>query len=62
VARALAGAIDLTREQYESLHVGRGYEGLADAPAGFAIERVGARNEPAFQDLGIEYYRFTGGL
>lgn len=62
VDRALAGAIDLTREQYESLHQGRPFAGMSGAPAGFAIERVGDRHEAVFQDLGIEYYRFTGGL
>ena len=62
VARALAGSIDLTREQYELLHIGKPFEGMQGQPAGFAVDRVGRRNDREFQDLGVEYYRFNGGL
>jgi hydroxymethylglutaryl-CoA synthase len=62
IDRALAGAIDLTREQYETLHEGKPFAGMQGEPAGFAVERVGRRNDREFQDLGVEYYRFTGGL
>ena len=51
IDRALAGAHDLTREQYERLH-DEGELSLMAEPSGFfAIERVGQRHEPAFQDL-----------
>lgn len=60
VARALAGAVELTREQYEALHEGRAFEGMSSQPTGFMIEHVGRRNERDFQDIGVEYYRFTG--
>lgn len=60
--RALSGAIDLSREQYEALHDGGRAEGLADPlPGTFAITRVGDRYEPAFQDLAVEYYEFVPG-
>lgn len=58
--RALEGAIDLSREQYEALHDGRSVDGLAGpAPGTFAIARVGETHEPAFQDLAVEYYEFV---
>lgn len=60
VARALAGAIDLTREQYEALHEGKPFTGMQASPSGFAVDHVGRRNERDFQDIGIEYYRFAG--
>lgn len=58
--RALSGAIDLTREQYEALHDGHNVDGLAGPiPGTFAISRVGETYEPAFQDLAVEYYEFV---
>ncbi len=58
--RALAGATDLSREQYEALHDGRRVDGLAPPlPGTFAITRVGDTHEPAFQDLSVEYYEFV---
>ena len=58
--RALAGAIDLSREQYEALHDGREVDGLEPPrPGTFAISRVGETHEPAFQDLAVEYYEFV---
>jgi hydroxymethylglutaryl-CoA synthase len=57
---SLEGAIDLTQEQYEALHDGREPPGLSDAPRrGFVISRVGQTHEPAFQDLGVEYYDYV---
>jgi hydroxymethylglutaryl-CoA synthase len=59
--QALSCAIDLTREQYEALHDGRDVPGLHYAPRReFVISHVGERYEPAFQDLGIEYYKYVG--
>ncbi len=59
-ARALEGALDLSREQYEALHDGRRVDGLAGPiPGTFAISRVGETHEPAFQDLAVEYYEFV---
>jgi hydroxymethylglutaryl-CoA synthase len=61
MSRAVAGAINLTREQYEALHDGDVVD-LADyVPSGeFAITHVGEQYDPAFQDLGIEYYKYVG--
>jgi hydroxymethylglutaryl-CoA synthase len=57
--KALDGCIDLTREQYESLHDRRELEGLDYAPrAEFVISRVGTAYESGFQDLGVEYYEY----
>ena len=57
---ALEGAIDLTREQYESIHDGRDPDYPDYAPRDeFAISRVGKRYDPSFQDLGVEYYEFV---
>ncbi len=58
---ALARAIDLNREQYEALHDGREVPGLTYAPQSeFVITHVGERYDPAFQDLGVEYYKYVG--
>lgn len=57
---ALAGAIDLSREQYESIHDGRDPDYPSYAPRNeFTISRVGQRYDPSFQDLGVEYYEFV---
>jgi hydroxymethylglutaryl-CoA synthase len=58
-AEALADACDLEREQYEALHDGRTIEGLAGHTQGFAIQEVGALNDEAFADIGVEYYRYS---
>jgi hydroxymethylglutaryl-CoA synthase len=61
VARALADAVDLTREQYEALHDGREVFGLSYRPRErFLITHVGERHEASFQDLGVEYYAYAG--
>jgi hydroxymethylglutaryl-CoA synthase len=58
---AMELAIDLDREQYESLHDGRRVAGLGYIPRNeFVIERVGATEERHFHDAGIEYYRYAG--
>lgn len=60
LAGALAGAIDLSREQYESIHDGRDPDYPSYAPRNeFAISRIGQRYDPSFQDLGVEYYEFV---
>ena len=59
-ARALEHAVDLDREQYEALHDGTEVPNLTYAPrAEFRIARVGGRYEPAFQDLGVDYYEYV---
>jgi hydroxymethylglutaryl-CoA synthase len=58
--QALSNPIDLTREQYEALHDGREVPGLAyDPRSEFVISHVGERYEAAFQDHGIEYYKYV---
>ena len=58
---ALAGAVDLDRAQYETLHDTGALGGAhATASAGVGIDHVGNRDEPAFQDFGIAYYRYCG--
>jgi len=59
-ARALEGAVDLSREQYEALHDGETVHGLSYTPrAEFRIARVGKSYETSFQDLGVEYYEYV---
>jgi hydroxymethylglutaryl-CoA synthase len=59
-SRALEGAIDLTREQYEALHDGEEVPNLAYVPAReFRIARVGKSYDQSFQDLGVEYYEYV---
>jgi hydroxymethylglutaryl-CoA synthase len=60
IEASLAGAIDLTREQYEALHDGDPVTGLSHTPRDeFVVARVGERYEPAFQDLCVEYYDYV---
>jgi hydroxymethylglutaryl-CoA synthase len=59
-ARALEGAVTLSREQYEALHDGTDVPSLTYTPKGeFAIARVGKQYGASFQDLGVEYYDFV---
>lgn len=59
VAPALAGAVDVTRDQYHALREGKALPDLARHPADeFIVERVGRESGQAFQDLGVEYYRY----
>jgi hydroxymethylglutaryl-CoA synthase len=60
--KSLAGAVDLSREQYEALHDGEEVRGLAYEPRDeFRISRVGKSYETGFQDLGVEYYEYVAG-
>ncbi|MCC5793838.1 MAG: hypothetical protein JJT85_03780 [Chromatiales bacterium] len=60
VAEALEGSTDLTAEQYAALREGTSPDGLTlRASAEFIIERVGNDTGHAFQDDGIEYYRYV---
>ena len=59
VAKALAESVNITKEQYEGLHSGE----LKTDPAivrknQFVISDIGKVNNPTFQDIGIEYYKF----
>jgi hydroxymethylglutaryl-CoA synthase len=57
---ALASPIDLSKEQYEALHDGREVPNLDYTPRSeFVISRIGETHEPAFQDLGVEYYEYV---
>lgn len=56
--RALEGAVDLDQVAYERLH-DHGELSLPQASGCFAIERVGDRHDPVFQDLGVEYYAYV---
>lgn len=56
---SLQGAVDLTREQYESLHDVGTADGLPSLPGDrFRITHVGKRNDSAFQDIGVEYFEY----
>jgi hydroxymethylglutaryl-CoA synthase len=56
---ALANPIDLDKQQYEAIHDHRESQ-LAYEPRGeFRIARVGTQYDPAFQDLGVEYYDYS---
>lgn len=58
---ALQAPIDLTRAQYEALHDGREVRDLNYEPSEeFVISHVGECYDPAFQDLGVEYYKYVG--
>ncbi|MCA9523609.1 MAG: hypothetical protein KC609_21685 [Myxococcales bacterium] len=59
---ALSGARDISQIEYEALHAGEGDPREFHRPhGGFVIDRVGATDTPAFQDLGVEYYRYQPG-
>lgn len=60
VTSALSNPINLTKEQYEALHTGAEKTDIASDQRRmeFVVDRVGQRIESAFQDAGIEYYRF----
>jgi hydroxymethylglutaryl-CoA synthase len=59
VAQALAGAVELSREQYEKRHDGADVEVLYAPHGEFVVERVGERTDAEFQDIGVEYYRYV---
>lgn len=59
VAKALDGAVNITKDQYEGLHSGAIKEDLCgNRTKQFVIGHIGQRNEAAFQDIGIEYYKY----
>ena len=57
-SESLAPSHDLRQDQYEALHAGLPVDDLP-APSGFRIERIGTRNDPGYQDEGIEYYAYS---
>ncbi len=58
-AEAMQFAIDLDRQQYETLHDGRRIGSLDYVPRNeFVIDRVGRCDDRHFTDMGIEYYRY----
>lgn len=58
-ARALEGARDLSKAEYEQLHDTGNLTGDGVKPShGFVIDRVGSANERNFQDVGIDYYSY----
>jgi hydroxymethylglutaryl-CoA synthase len=57
---AFRPAIDVSSSQYLALRDGVAPAGLKVAPAGeFVIEKIGSQAGHAFQDAGVEYYRFV---
>ncbi|CAD2219732.1 hydroxymethylglutaryl-CoA synthase [Angomonas deanei] len=60
VTNALSNPMNITKEQYEALHTGAEKKDIAQAyrKNEFVVDHYGSRNEVAFQDFGIEYYRF----
>jgi len=60
LAEALRPAIDVTAEQYLALRDGLEPRGLKVTPVGeFVVERIGSEVGHAFQDAGVEYYRYV---
>ncbi|MGH8146875.1 MAG: hypothetical protein ACREPY_11125, partial [Rhodanobacteraceae bacterium] len=57
---ALAGAVDLEQAAYAALHDTGQLDGSREPASGLVIDRIGTRDEPAFQDFGIAYYRYCG--
>ena len=59
--KALSEPVDLTREQYETMHAGKQETDLAAGRRSgeFVISHTGMRNEAAFQDIGVDYYNFV---
>jgi len=56
---ALAAPINLTQAEYESLHDQGELERTGQAESGFIVDRIGEANDPEFQDVGLEYYRWV---
>lgn len=57
---ALAGAVDLDREQYAALHAGGAPAGLdGDGSRRFAVAAVGDRDTADFTDRGVVYHRYV---
>jgi hydroxymethylglutaryl-CoA synthase len=57
---ALSGAADLDQNAYAALHDTGTLDDMGTTLTGLVIDRVGTRNEHAFQDYGIAYYRYLG--
>jgi hydroxymethylglutaryl-CoA synthase len=58
-AEALKPSIDLSHDQYLALHERGAPSELGYSPkAEFVIDRIGSERNAAFQDAGIEYYRY----
>ncbi len=58
--RALEGAIDLQKEEYEAIHDCLPEPCPSYTPSReFVIDHIGDTNEPDFTDTGIEYYRWV---
>ena len=55
ITAALQGAVDLTREEYETLHDGRGFHTDRPVP-GFFVERRGSSDQREPVDVGVDYY------
>ena len=55
-----APVLDLSQEEYEGVHGGTITEDLVKEKRKmeFVIEKLGTTNDAAFQDLGVEYYKF----
>lgn len=60
VAAAFEPVIDVSEAQYLALRTGQEPAGLALTPMDeFIVDRVGRQTDPAFQDVGVEYYRYV---
>ncbi|MGH8279004.1 MAG: hydroxymethylglutaryl-CoA synthase [Gammaproteobacteria bacterium] len=56
---ALAGSIDLDRDQYDALHESGALDGQRTR-SGLVIDHVGARRSGDIQDFGVAYYGYCG--
>jgi len=59
LTQALDAAINLTRNQYESIHDGIQVDLDYEPVAEFVISHVGDQYEKGFQDLAVEYYKYV---
>ena len=58
---ALSGVVDLDQNEYAALHDTGALDGMGTTTlSGVVNDRIGTRNERAFQDFGIAYYRYLG--
>ncbi|TAN06966.1 MAG: hydroxymethylglutaryl-CoA synthase [Rhodanobacteraceae bacterium] len=58
---ALAGAVDLERDAYVSLHDAGTLDAVHRvASAGVVIDHVGTHDDASFHDYGVAYYRYAG--
>lgn len=62
VAESLAGAFNLTKSQYESLHDDQTIPEVGALPGDrFRLSHIGEQDGAAFQDVGVEYYEYLPG-